>query len=136
MEKISKECEKYLQYATPNKRIKSIRCEITGPFGRVHIDIIGPLPETERGNKYIIAAVDAMTRWPEAIPVNKKTAHEVSQFIIRDIFARHDAPQQLVSDQGKEFLNSVVAHLCQIMGAYKTNTLIQSPMQRDGEMNQ
>lgn len=52
----------------------------------MHIDIIGPLVKTENGYKYIVEAVDAMTRWPEARPLKTKTAHEVAKFIINDIF--------------------------------------------------
>jgi hypothetical protein len=39
------------------------------PMERVAIDILGGLPVTERGNRYLLVAVDYFTKWPEAIPI-------------------------------------------------------------------
>ena len=36
------------------------------PFMRVHFDLLGPLPETTTGNKYIAIAVCAFTKYVEA----------------------------------------------------------------------
>jgi hypothetical protein len=39
------------------------------PMERVHLDFIGPLPRTERGNEYILMMVDQFTKWVECIPL-------------------------------------------------------------------
>ena len=36
---------------------------------RVHIDIMGPLVETQKGNKYKLVIVDQFTKWVEAFPL-------------------------------------------------------------------
>jgi len=36
------------------------------PFFQVGIDFVGPLPKTARGNRYILVAMDYLTKWPEA----------------------------------------------------------------------
>ena len=38
----------------------------TLPFMRVHLDVLGPLPETALGNKYIVIAVCGFTKFVEA----------------------------------------------------------------------
>ena len=39
------------------------------PFTRVLIDIVGPLPTTRAGHKYLLTIMDVTTRYPEAIPL-------------------------------------------------------------------
>ena len=41
---------------------------------KVGIDLIGPLPTTSHGNKYIVTLVDYFSKWPEAAPLKDKTA--------------------------------------------------------------
>ena len=38
------------------------------------MDLIGPLPVTPRGNKYIIKSTDYFSKWAEAAPLQDKTA--------------------------------------------------------------
>ena len=41
---------------------------VTEPFKKIPIDIVGELPRTTTGYKYILTIVDYVTRYPEAIP--------------------------------------------------------------------
>ena len=68
--------------------------------------MIGPLPETERGNKYIITATDYFSKWPEAAPLQDKTALGVAEFLFA-LFCRHGWPEIVLSDQGREFVNGI-----------------------------
>jgi len=33
-------------------------------FSHIHVDLVGPLPTTQHGNRYLVTAVDWSTRWP------------------------------------------------------------------------
>ena len=74
----------------------------------MHNDIclVGPLPETPRGNKYIITVTDYFSKWPEAAPLQDKTAVGVANFLF-SLFCRHGWPETIISDQGREFVNAV-----------------------------
>ena len=48
---------------------------------QVGMDLIGPMPETPRGNKYIITLTDYLSKWAEAAPLPDKTAAGVAKFI-------------------------------------------------------
>ena len=42
---------------------------VSRPLERIAMDIVGPLPVTERGNRYILVVGDYFTRWKEAYPM-------------------------------------------------------------------
>ena len=50
-------------------------------WSQVGMDIIGPLPVTTRGNKYIITLTDYFSKWAEATPLDDKTAASVTKFM-------------------------------------------------------
>ena len=48
---------------------------------QVGMDLIGPLPETSLGNKYIIPLTDYFSKWAEATALPDKTAVSVAKFM-------------------------------------------------------
>lgn len=83
----------------------------TGPWQRVGIDFVGPLPITVKGNRYIITAIDYFTRWPEARAVPRATAQEAAKFIYEEIICRHGIVDIIHSDQGTHFNNQLIQEL-------------------------
>jgi hypothetical protein len=81
---------------------------VDAPFYRIEIDIVGPLPVTERNNRYIIVAIDYLTKWPEARALPDTTADQVALFIYEDIICRHGCPSKILSDRDTHFNNQVV----------------------------
>ena len=51
--------------------------EVTWPLKIVGVDFVGPLPTTEKGNKYIMTMQDHFTRWPAAYASPEATAKTV-----------------------------------------------------------
>ena len=49
----------------------------------VGIDIVGPLPTSRSGNKYIITLTDYFSKWPEAEAVPNKSGHTVALFLCK-----------------------------------------------------
>ena len=81
------------------------------PFKHVGIDVMGPLPLTMRGKRYIILAVDLFTKWIEARAVEEADAQMIATFFYEDIICRHGVPARLTSDRGTEFVNELVSQL-------------------------
>ena len=46
------------------------------------MDIVGPLPRTQRGNHFILVISDYATQYPEAIPLKGVTAAKVADVLI------------------------------------------------------
>ena len=79
--------------------------QVKEPFYQIGIDIVGPLPITEKRNKYIVVAIDYLTKWPEAKAIPEASAKEVSTFIFDDIICRHGCPYKMLSDKESHFNN-------------------------------
>jgi hypothetical protein len=97
---------------------------VYGPFYQVGIDIVGPLPTTENGNKYIVVAIDYLTKWPEARAIQHANAEEVSHFIYEEIICRHGCPSKILSDRGTHFKNQLVTKL---MEKFQIKHLFSTP---------
>ena len=80
----------------------------TTAFAKIGIDIIGPLPRTLRGNRYIVLAIDYLTKWVEARPLQLADALSIAPFIYDEIICRHGIPEEITSDRGTEFVNEFI----------------------------
>ena len=76
----------------------------------VGVDLVGPLPVTARGNRYIMTVSCLFSKWPEATALPDKTASGVSEFLFQ-CFCRHGCCSVKISDQGREFVNEVVKEM-------------------------
>jgi len=78
------------------------------PFKRVTVDLTGPIaPVTERGNRYILTTVDYVTRYPEATALKSIEAETVAEALMT-MFTRVGIPEEILSDQGSQFLGGVM----------------------------
>ena len=62
------------------------------------MNIVGPLPKTERGNVFIVVATEYLTKWPEARAIPDAKASSVVFFFYEDIICRHGCPKVLLTD--------------------------------------
>ncbi|KAI4798581.1 hypothetical protein KUCAC02_021948 [Chaenocephalus aceratus] len=70
------------------------------------VDLIGPLPSTAKGKRYILTATDLFTKWVVATTLYHKTAAEVSKKIV-NILLDFGLVEKITTDQGREFVNAV-----------------------------
>ncbi|GKB21287.1 reverse transcriptase domain-containing protein [Tanacetum coccineum] len=64
---------------------------------------MGPFPSS-RGNKYILVAVDYLSKWVEAKVLPTNDARVVVKFL-KSLFARFGTPCAIISDRGTHFCN-------------------------------
>ena len=99
------QCQKRGRHRTP-RLLHPI--PVSEPFSKVGIDILGPLPITKKGNKYIVVMTDYFTKWPEAEAISEATGKRISEFIYQMIICRYGCPKEILSDRGTHFRNEIV----------------------------
>ena len=62
-------------------------------------------------NRNFLIAVDAFSKWTEIIEMTSTTAANTIK-VLWDMFARYGLPEQLVSDNGPQFVSSEFFEFC------------------------
>ncbi|PFX13471.1 Retrovirus-related Pol polyprotein [Stylophora pistillata] len=113
----------------PRAPMKSIR---TGyPLERIQIHILGPLPETNKGNKFVAVVVDMYTKWPEAYALPDQEAETIAHAVMDNFICRFGCPRGVLSDQGRNFELRTFRGLCSLIESIKQRTTPYHP-QCDG----
>lgn len=97
------------------------------PLERVASDIMGPLPETESGNKYIIVVSDYFTKWTEAYPLKNIESQTVAKVLVEQFFCKYGVPEMVHSDQGRQYESRLFKDMCELLGIKKTRTTAFHP---------
>nr|GEU98807.1 transposon Ty3-I Gag-Pol polyprotein [Tanacetum cinerariifolium] len=90
-------------------------CEIFDVWG---IDFMGPFPSS-KGNKYILVAVDYLSKWVEATTLPMNDARVVVKFL-KSLFSRFGTPKAIISDRGTHFCNDHFSRVMAKYGAFHT----------------
>nr|GEW70676.1 reverse transcriptase domain-containing protein [Tanacetum cinerariifolium] len=67
------------------------------------IDFMGPF-SSSKGNKYILVAVDYLSKWVEAKALPTNDARVVVKFL-KSLFSQFGTPRAIISDRGTHFCN-------------------------------
>ena len=97
------------------------------PWSCVAVDHVGPLPVTERGNKYILTCIDKFSRYAEAFPLEEIETKSTAQAIINGIVCRHGLFDILQSDRGTSFVGQVAANIYKELGIKQIKTSAYHP---------
>ena len=97
------------------------------PMDRLGIDILGPLPQSNKGNVYILVIADYFTRWIEAYPLPNQTAETTANALLYEFMSRFGFPFEIHSDQGRNFQSEYFQELCKILGVTKTRSTPYHP---------
>ena len=104
---------------------------VGAPWERIALDVAGPFPESENGNRYFLVVMDYFTKWPEVFAIPNQEAKTVAEKLVNEVFCRFGVPMEVHSDQGRNFESQIFQETCRIMGIHKTRTTPYHP-QSDG----
>ena len=100
---------------------------VGGPLDRLATDVLGPLPETKQGNRYILVVTDHFTKWVEIFAIPDQTAATCADRILNDVIARFGCPYDMHSDQGRNYESHIFQELCRLLEIRKTRTSVCNP---------
>ena len=100
------------------------------PFRRIAMDIVGPLPCSSTGKRYILVICDYTTRYPEAVALRTIDANTVADELLA-FFARVGVPDEILTDQGTNFTSQLLAEVYSLLQVKPIRTTPYHP-QTDG----
>ena len=113
-------CGVYQQYAvdlSPPHASPGFSPSAQDVFTHWSIDFACPFPpDATSGHKYIVVAVEWVTRWAEPEVVADATAATAADFIYSRVIARYGCVASIKSDNGPHFVNEIIRHLTQTFG--------------------
>jgi transposase InsO family protein len=81
------------------------------PPERISLDILGPVSQTYKGNKYILVVTDYFTRFAEAYSLPDIEATTVADKLLTEFICRYGLPLQIHTDQGAQFTSSIFTEM-------------------------
>ena len=97
------------------------------PMDRIAIDIMGPFPLSNKGNRYVLVIGDHFTKWIEAYGIPDQRANTVADVIVKEFIVRFGTPLEIHSDQGKTFESTLFHDICKLLEVTKTRTTPYHP---------
>jgi len=102
------------------------------PFEKCYLDVVGPLPVTLQGNKYILMFQDDLSKYVVAVPVEKQDAETVARAFVEKIVLLYGTPQILQTDQGTNFMSEVFRNTCTLLKIKKIQSTAFHPESQGG----
>ena len=101
---------------------------VGSPLEKVAMDIMGPFPISDTGNRYILVISDYFTRWVEAYAIPDMTAQVVADKFVSEFITRYGIPDQIHTDQGRDFMSNLFKEMAKLLDVYQTRTTPYHPM--------
>ena len=97
------------------------------PGEYLYVDLVGPLPTTQRQSRYILTAEDGFTRFCIAVGIPNKEAATVTNALLERYITVFGVPAKIHSDQGKEFTAAVFTDLLDRLQVKRSTTPPYNP---------
>ncbi|GJS86116.1 reverse transcriptase domain-containing protein [Tanacetum coccineum] len=116
-------------HAPVPRRPKTLMTSIMAPwpFYQWGMDILGPLPQASEKLKFVIVAIDYITKWIEAKPLVMITGKDVKKFVWENIVCRFGLPRIIVTDNETQFVNNPFKGRCESLNIKQMNTAVAHP---------
>lgn len=88
----------------------------TRPWEIIATDLMGPLPRSKSGYRFILVVVDLFSKFTLTFPLRSSTAHIVSKHLEEDVFLLFGVPRLLLCDNGPQYTSKIFTQLMKEYG--------------------
>lgn len=114
--------------ARPRQVVPPLRSIHGGDVGdRWALDVAGPFPVAGGGKRYVVAAVEYVTRYAVAASVQEHTAGVVAEFLMKEVVLRFGVFRELLTDGAPEMTGHVIELLVEMLQARQVNPVPYRP---------
>ena len=92
------------------------------PMQSMYIDLVGPLPISGKGNRYILSVEDGFSRFIQLFPLPSKHATGVPKVLVNEVIKVFGCPMRFHSDNGQEFCANVMEEMYKRLDIHHTRT--------------
>ena len=117
-----------------NKMLKPKRkapMEITStakhPFEKCYLGIVGPLPRSATGNRYILTCQDDLSKYVVATQIGQQDAETVAKVFVSQVVLTYGTPSIVQTDQGANFVSEVFKNTCKLSKMKKNQSAAFHP---------
>ncbi|XP_036148743.1 uncharacterized protein LOC118647611 [Monomorium pharaonis] len=96
-------------------------------FDKLSLDIVGPLPITRNGSRYILTMQDLLTKYSLAVPLGEATSLTIADAFAKKFICIYGTPKAILTDQGTNFLSSLIRSLTRRFGIQHFKTTAYHP---------
>lgn len=107
-------CQRNKIHSTRTRQPMRITDTPKHAFEKVQMDIVGPLPVTKKGNKYLLTLQDNLTKYSDAIPIPTIDSVTVALALAEQFISRFGCPRTIHTDQGRNFISQIMKNFCRI----------------------
>lgn len=109
---------------TPAMKISTVADRV---FQRIYWDVVGPLPVSSNGSRYILSILDDLTRFLVVIPLTDHTAETIAHAMVTRFVCIFGAPEELLSDNAPEFNSALIKEIRKIFKIKKISITAYHP---------
>ncbi|OWY90613.1 Gag-pol fusion protein [Phytophthora megakarya] len=91
------------------------------------LDVAGPFPKAGGGERYVVAAVEYVTRYVVAVATEQHTAEHIAAFLMNEIVLKFGVFRELLTDGAPELTGRVVEQLALMLQPDQTNPVPYIP---------
>jgi hypothetical protein len=129
-ETLTSDVKEYIQTCEACTKRKMGR-RITAPLGDqleakefleiMSLDIVRPLPVTDRRNKYLLTFVAHFTRFCDAIPIPRQDTETIARRFLTRRLTQFGVPKKLLTHKGANFTSELIRETCKLLKIQKTS---------------